>query len=51
MPRHPDVSSVVSGMPVGVFSKVAHKIDEIEGERFPLHVGDSWLAPHQGARM
>jgi N-succinyldiaminopimelate aminotransferase len=38
-------------MPVGVFSKVAHRIAAIEGERYPLHVGDSWLEPLAGARM
>jgi len=51
MPRHPEISRVVGGMPVGVFSKVAHKIASIEGERYPLHVGDSWLEPAPGARM
>ena len=51
MPRHPDVSAVVGSMPAGVFSKVAHRIASIQGERYPLHVGDSWLEPAAGARM
>ncbi len=51
MPRHPEVSRVVSEMPVGVFSKLAHRISAIEGERYPLHVGDSWMEPMAGARM
>ncbi len=51
MPRHPEVSSAVSAMSAGVFSKVAHRISAIEGERYPLHVGDSWKEPLAGARM
>lgn len=51
MPRHPAVSTVVDGMPVGVFSKVAHRIAQIQGERYPLHIGDSWLEPAPGAQM
>ena len=42
MPRFPEVSSSVEAMPAGVFSKVAHRIAAIKGERYPLHVGDTW---------
>jgi aspartate/methionine/tyrosine aminotransferase len=51
MPRFPEVSSSVEAMPAGVFSKVAHRIAAIEGERYPLHVGDTWLEPAAGCRM
>lgn len=51
MPRHPSVSSTLSSMPGSVFSRLAHRIAAIEGERFPLHVGDTWLEPPAGARM
>jgi len=51
MPRHPSVSSTTQAMPGSVFSRLAHRISAIEGERFPLHVGDTWLAPPVGARM
>jgi len=51
VPRHPEISDLVAAMRGGVFSKVAHRIASIEGERYPLHVGDSWLEPVAGARM
>mgnify|MGYP000226700074 CR=1 FL=1 len=51
MPRHPRVSSTARTMPGSVFSRLAHRISAIQGERYPLHVGDTWLAPPVGARM
>lgn len=51
MPRHPMVSSTVSSMAGGVFSRLAGRIAALEGEVYPLHVGDTWLAPATGARM
>jgi len=51
MPRFPEVSPSVQAMPAGVFSKVAHRIATIEGERYPLHVGDTWKEPAEGCRM
>ena len=38
-------------MPGSVFSRLAHRISAIQGEVYPLHVGDTWLAPPTGARM
>ena len=34
-----------------LFSKLAHRIGGIEGEVYPLHVGDTWLEPVEGARL
>jgi len=51
MPRHPAVSPTVRTMPGSVFSRLAHRIAAIEGERYPLHVGDTWMEPPAGARM
>jgi len=34
-----------------LFTKLAGRIAQLEGEVFPLHVGDSWLQPPQGAQM
>ncbi len=51
MPRFPEVSHSVQAMPDGVFSKVAHRIASIQGERYPLHVGDTWMEPAEGCRM
>lgn len=51
MPRHPDLSPSVLGMGSAVFSKLAHKISSLEGEVFPLHVGDTFMEPCVGSRM
>ena len=51
MPRYPSASKTVQGMPSGVFSKVAHRIASIQGERYPLHVGDTWLQPADGCHL
>ena len=51
MPRPPKTSQTVAAMPAAVFSPVAHRAAEVAGPVFPLHVGDTWLEPFEGARM
>ena len=51
MPKHPKLSPSVVGMGSAVFSKLAHKISSLEGEVFPLHVGDTFMEPCIGSRM
>ncbi len=34
-----------------LFSKLAHRLKEMDGEIYPLHVGDTWLEPARGCRM
>ena len=51
MPRIPNLSTTVGTMPSSVFSRLAHRIAAIKGERYPLHVGDTWMEPPVGARM
>ena len=51
MPRHPQVDPRIAAMRGGVFSRLAHKIATLEGEIYPLHVGDTWLEPMAGARV
>lgn len=34
-----------------LFSKLAHRLRELQVEVFPLHVGDTWLEPAVGCRM
>jgi aspartate/methionine/tyrosine aminotransferase len=51
MPRPPSIASHIAAMPGGVFSKFADRIARIEGERFPLHIGDTYMEPIAGARM
>ena len=38
-------------MPSAVFSPLADRIPEARGPVFPLHVGDTWMEPWEGARM
>lgn len=51
MPRPPHVSSTVAGMTGSLFTKLAHRLKDLEGEVYPLHVGDTWLPPAPGCRM
>ena len=51
MPRHPDLAPSLAAMRGSLFTKLAHRVATIEGERHPLHVGDSWLEPVEGARL
>lgn len=53
MPRFPNVSSASAGLSTGVFSQLGARARELEaaGRRvFPLHVGDTWMEPLEGAR-
>ncbi len=51
MPRAPHRSSVASSVSGSVFSALAHKLNQFDGEVYPLHVGDTWLDPMEGARL
>jgi aspartate/methionine/tyrosine aminotransferase len=51
MPRAPGFAPVVNAMRGGIFSHLAHRIAALRGEVYPLHVGDTWLEPMEGARM
>ncbi len=50
MPRHPRVSQPVAGMPGNPFTRLADRVARLEGEVYPLHVGDTYLEPAPGAR-
>lgn len=51
MPRHPQVARSVAGIEGSLFSRLAHRLSELDGEIYPLHVGDTWLEPAEGCRM
>jgi N-succinyldiaminopimelate aminotransferase len=51
MPKAPDFAPSTRSMPGAVFSPLAGRMREIPGGVCPLHVGDTWLAPFDGARM
>lgn len=50
MPGHPLFSSAATVLPGSVFSRLAHRLAAMDGEKYPLHVGDTWLAPAPGCR-
>jgi len=51
MPRPPEFSAAVRNMPGAVYSPFADRLRDHTGPVFPLHVGDTWLVPFEGARM
>lgn len=51
MPRSPRVAAAIHALSDGVFSRLAHRIEQLEGEVYPLHVGDTWMDPPVGCRM
>jgi N-succinyldiaminopimelate aminotransferase len=51
MPRYPAYSSSVAELSGSVFSALAHRLANYDGEVYPLHVGDTWLQPAPGCRM
>lgn len=60
MPRYPQMSSAAGSIFKSVFARVAERLAAHAGERFPLHIGDTYLDPvddagftavtHTGAR-
>ena len=51
MPRPPKFAPAVAAMPESVFSPVESRLEGSGGRVFPLHVGDTWMEPFEGARM
>jgi len=51
MPAYPDTSRAVSQIRGSIFTALAEKLRAFKGEVYPLHVGDTWLEPVEGARM
>ncbi|MCP4900560.1 MAG: pyridoxal phosphate-dependent aminotransferase [bacterium] len=45
MPRHPNLDPNTDLLGGSVFSALAPLIAQLEGEIFPLHIGDTWLDP------
>lgn len=51
MPRFPDVAPNIQAIQGGVYSSFAARIAALQGEVYPLNVGDTWMEPIPGARM
>ncbi len=51
MPRPPAFDPTIDAMPGAVFSPVQRQLSEGAGRIVPLHVGDTWREPFDGARM
>jgi N-succinyldiaminopimelate aminotransferase len=45
MPRYPSLDPKLELLGGSVFSSLAPRISELEGEIYPLHVGDTWMDP------
>ncbi len=50
MPRFPQVAESSVGLSDAVFSKLVARARQNGGKVFPLHVGDTYLDPYEGAR-
>ncbi|MCM2269432.1 MAG: pyridoxal phosphate-dependent aminotransferase [Thermoanaerobaculia bacterium] len=51
MPRAPEVAAHLRSIPASAYSTLAARLDRFAGERYPLHVGDTWMEPPEGTRM
>ncbi len=50
MPRFPTPSNTTHSLSAGVFSALAERARGHQGKLYPLHVGDTWREPWEGAR-
>ena len=50
MPRFPTASITTDSLSSGVFSALAERARAHTGKTYPLHVGDTWREPWEGAR-
>lgn len=51
MPRFPAFSTSVAAIPGSIYSALAHRLADFDGEVYPLHIGDTWMEPAVGCRM
>ena len=51
MPLPPRFASAADSIRGSVFSALAGRIHQIDGEVYPFHVGDTWMEPLEAARM
>ena len=51
MPSYPTVLPYIEKMQGRPFSKFAHILEETGETKYPLHIGDTYLQPFDGARI
>lgn len=51
MPRFAETESSIAAMQGSVYSALAHRLRTHDGEVYPFHIGDTWMAPADGCRM
>ena len=51
MPRFPGIAEAVKATRGSIYSMLGQRLAAYQGERFPLHVGDTYLEPAEGCRM
>jgi N-succinyldiaminopimelate aminotransferase len=45
MPRHPQIDPLADELGGSVYSALASRVASLEGEVYPLHIGDTWMEP------
>jgi N-succinyldiaminopimelate aminotransferase len=51
MPKPPQLSATLAAVRSDLYSSLSHKLKDLPKPPIPLHVGDTWLEPADGARM
>ena len=51
MPKFPRTAPSLERIEGQVYSKLAHRLENLRGEVYPFHVGDTWREPPEGCRM
>ena len=51
MPRFPSLSAPAEALPSSMFARLYERVARCEGPMFPLHIGDTHLAPPEPSRL
>lgn len=51
MPSVPPTNPTIAAMPGSIYSGLTQRLAQFEGETYPLHVGDTFMAPLPAAQM
>jgi N-succinyldiaminopimelate aminotransferase len=49
--RHPSLSNAAESLPLSIFASLYQRLARYQGHVVPFHIGDTHLAPPQGARL
>jgi len=51
LPQHPHIAPSAASLGGSPYSALVHRLASFDGETYPFHVGDTWMAPAEGCRM